>query len=1115
MSVCIYNKINDLIKKIIKITGISLLGLIGVIILAVTVVPYFYKDKINGLIKELANEHLNAEVGFSEVGVSIFKHFPAVILYAKDVKVVNSEQFAHTELLSARTMAMGVNFPGLIKGKLILDAIYLDSAELNFKIDSLGNANYNILKPSEDTVDKSSGSDFRIKKIIINRTNVVYDDKSTPLYFRLDDFNYKGIGDLSADFFDLESTVKVRSFDFSAAQVDYVRNKSIDADIVTKIDAKELRFVFERNNIRIRNFPFSFNGHFAFIKGGYDFDLRMQSQNSTLEEMFSLVPPAYEEWKEGLNIKGNIDFGIMAKGMYMQDQSQKPAMAAKLKIENGEITHKKINVPVKDIAIDAGAAITDLNIENLKFNIENLSFLFNGDQTKLKFKSEGFESPKLKGALVTKLDLEKFQNTLGLSKHDLRGKIDLSLEVDGIFKRDTNLVPTKKNRISSIPTFQLEASIKDGYIKNLEKDAAIRNINFDMIASAKDNQIRNITGKINNLNIEALHNYIRGDFTLNKLYPLNIHADLKSEVDLAEISSFYRLDSLELGGSLHMHLRTRGELNLKNRKFPASHTIVDIKEGSVRSLKYPDIPIQNLNLHTTVTSLKGTPQDVVVKLDSLAFEVANIPFKVQGRLENLDDFAYDLKTQGNLDLGKITQLFPIPDVELSGNINTSIKVKGSQKDLKEKNFANIKNGGRLVAKNIEIRSAYFPETFRVSQGTFRFFNDNMRFENILATYGSSDLALNGTIKNVIKFIHGKHYLRQKQQRFEADIDLRSDHINADEFLKMVAIYTEKHYAEDSQATHEAVVDTIRQYNPRAENYSGVILIPGRSHLKITPHIKQIEFSGYKIHEFEGFLEVKNRKLQLRNAGFQIAGTDVAITGIYRPLHPRLAKYEANFRARNFDIQRAYNEIPIFQQMVSMAKDAYGTASLEYNLAGSIDENMDADFRSIAGDGILTLEDIRFRKFKLLNQVAKRTNAADLEKAAFNKIDIHSTIKDNVMTITPVTMKMSAFRGKLEGQVTMDGKLNIGFRLGLPPMGLINIPMKITGTADDFDISTGKFREDDTFAEESELNNMEAPERREWRRRSGKESEVTPGIGHSDENTSPGESPVTVPAEPVQ
>ncbi|MNL62414.1 hypothetical protein D3C87_1864360 [compost metagenome] len=44
------------------------------------------------------------------------------------------------------------------------------------------------------------------------------------------------------------------------------------------------------------------------------------------------------------------------------------------------------------------------------------------------------------------------------------------------------------------------------------------------------------------------------------------------------------------------------------------------------------------------------------------------------------------------------------------------------------------------------------------------------------------------------------------------------------------------------------------------------------------------------------------------------------------------------------------------------------------------------------------------------------------------------------------------------------------------MGLINIPMKITGTADDFEISTGKFKEDATFAEESELKNLR-PERR--------------------------------------
>ena len=43
-------------------------------------------------------------------------------------------------------------------------------------------------------------------------------------------------------------------------------------------------------------------------------------------------------------------------------------------------------------------------------------------------------------------------------------------------------------------------------------------------------------------------------------------------------------------------------------------------------------------------------------------------------------------------------------------------------------------------------------------------------------------------------------------------------------------------------------------------------------------------------------------------------------------------------------------------------------------------------------------------------------------------------------------------------------------------------MKITGTADNFEVSTGKYKEDTTFAEESELKNIKAPiTRREQRR----------------------------------
>nr|WP_317630906.1 AsmA-like C-terminal region-containing protein [uncultured Flavobacterium sp.] len=1070
-----------MIKKILKILGISILTLVALLLLLVTAVPYFFKDQITESVEKLANENLNAKVEFSELGVSVFKFFPALIVYAKDVDIKNTNFPQAQNVVTASTAAVGVNFFGLLQGKIVLDAIYLDKGNLNLEIDSLGVSNFNIVKPSETSSD-TTATEFKIKKIIVNKTNISYNDKSTPLNFKISELDYQGFGDLSADLFDLNSKIKMKSFDFSADHVDYVRNKPINAEIVTNIDAKELKFRFERNNIRIKNFPFSFNGHFAFIKGGYDFDLRMQSKNSTLEEMLSLVPPAYDEWREAMNITGNIDFKILARGKYLQDQSEKPIVLADLKINSGSLAYKKIKQPVQNINIDAKALVKDLDINKLKFDLQNLSFDLDGDATKINFHSEGFTKLKLKSEILSNIDLAKFKDALNLNQHDLRGKINLDLKADGYFERGLGFNAYKNKQdtiIKSIPKFTLAASLKNGYLKNIKKKEAIKNVNLDLNLVAKDSILRNLKGKITNINVEALENYIRGDFELHSLYPFNIDTELESRFNLSEIHKLYPLDSMEVKGDLNLKVSAHGVLNSKTKKYPASNTFVKITNGYLKSLKYPNIPIENINLSTQIISAKGTAEDLILKLNPVQLELAGSPFKIEGEVKNLRDIVYDIKTQGTLDIGQLTKIFPVKDMEISGLIQTNLIAKGSKKDLDAKDYTNIKNGGKLVAQNIVVSSKLFPEAFKVSSGTFKFFKDKMRFEEFYATYGKSDLNLNGYIHNFLRYMFNRKYLRDKKEKLNAEIDLKSNHIDADEFMTMLTTYSAA--SEDKKATVK--VDTT-QKAPQAVPNRGpsVFRISRTANLKITANVKEIEFEEYKMQTFTGELLVKDRNISISNASFQMAGTSIAMTGIYEPKHRLLANYKANFKAQNFDIQRAYAEIPIFNQMVSMAKDAYGIASLDYTLAGAIDQNMDIDFKAIEGEGTLTLEDIQFKNFKILEHVAKKADAQDLDKANFNQIAIHTTIKNNVMTITPVTMKMAGFRGKLEGQVSMDGKINIGFRLGLPPMGLINVPMKITGTADNFEVSTGKYKEDTTFAEESELKNIKAPiTRREQRR----------------------------------
>ena len=98
-------------------------------------------------------------------------------------------------------------------------------------------------------------------------------------------------------------------------------------------------------------------------------------------------------------------------------------------------------------------------------------------------------------------------------------------------------------------------------------------------------------------------------------------------------------------------------------------------------------------------------------------------------------------------------------------------------------------------------------------------------------------------------------------------------------------------------------------------------------------------------------------------------------------------------------------------------------------------------------------------FKLLNVVASKTDNPDLKDADITKVDINSTIKNNLLTIERFKFKVSSFRLRFEGQSSLDGNLNLKMRIGLPPLGLIGIPIKVTGKQNNPQINIGKKSED--------------------------------------------------------
>ncbi|EDO26685.1 predicted protein [Nematostella vectensis] len=184
-----------------------------------------------------------------------------------------------------------------------------------------------------------------------------------------------------------------------------------------------------------------------------------------------------------------------------------------------------------------------------------------------------------------------------------------------------------------------------------------------------------------------------------------------------------------------------------------------------------------------------------------------------------------------------------------------------------------------------------------------------------------------------------------------------------------------------------------------------------------------------------------------------------MNAMYKNEGKQKAYFDYAIKANDFDIKRAYNEINMFKEIVTAAENAEGIVSLDYKLKGVLNQNMEPVLPSLEGNGTLSVKQVKMKGFKLLNSVAQKTENDAIKDPDISKVAIKSTIKNNLLTIERFKFKVSGFRLRFEGQSSLDGKLNLKMRVGLPPLGLIGIPIKVTGTKDNPNINLGKKSDD--------------------------------------------------------
>ncbi|MCF6129184.1 hypothetical protein L1S35_05820 [Flavobacterium sp. AS60] len=609
------------IVRILKITGITF----GVILALLFILPILFPGKIAEEVKAFANKKLNGELNFKEANLSFFNHFPSLTLTLTDFSLKGSAPYKKETLLSANEVAFGINLSSLLFDKKVnIDKIYVSNALINVKVNEKGEANYNVYN-SDDTSTKkdSSSSSLRLEKIAIEDSHIVYDDKSTKMLIDAKGFNYVGNGDLDKAIFDLYTEADIEDFDFTYAGEQYLKNKKVNADLITKINTNSLAFVFEQNNLKINKLPVEFKGKFDFLSNGYEMDFNIKSEDSKLKDFFTALPPHYVTWLDKSKVKGSTDLSLTLKGKYIASKNQKPDLAFNMKIRDGYINYNDAPFPASNIFLNFDTKLPSLDTEQLRVNLDSIFFNVDKDYFKAIVKTVGLSKPKIAARIQSKIDLAKMNKAFGLQNMDLRGVLNMDIKSNGVYDKMHNKIPVTNGKIA----------LKNGYVKTIYYPNPIKNINLlatilDTEGSTKDLKI-NITPA--SFEFEGKPIFVNAK--LKNFDNINYDIKAKGELDLGKIYKVFSKKGLDLEGYVNADVSFKGSQN-------------DAMKGNYKNLRNSG----TLKLRNIKTTSEYLPKPFIIKEGTFVFNqdkmnfndfVANYgqsDFKMNGYLQNVIDF---------------------------------------------------------------------------------------------------------------------------------------------------------------------------------------------------------------------------------------------------------------------------------------------------------------------------------------------------------------------------------------------------------------------------------------------------------------------------------------------
>ena len=501
---------------------------------------------------------------------------------------------------------------------------------------------------------------------------------------------------------------------------------------------------------------------------------------------------------------------------------------------------------------------------------------------------------------------------------------------------------------------------------------------------------------------------------------------------LSLIPAIYAKDFADLRTDGVAKLSATAKGRMEGDNLPALDVALDVNNAMFR---YPSLPagVDGINIAAKVQNPGGAIDLTTITVAPFNFTLAGNPFSLVANVNTpISDPEFAVTAKGKLDLGKIKDVYPLEDMNLSGVVDADMSVAGRLSYIEKEQYDRVVAEGQVALSGMQLEMESMPDVV-IERSTFGFTPRYLELSKTTVKVGDNDLTLDSRFENYMGYL-------LKGTTLKGVLNVSSQHINLNDFMTS----TEEEPTEQP-AEEEAVAEAAE---PSATNVA--LRVPDNIDFRAQVDMAQVLMDKMTFRDINGVLVVRDSKVDMQNLSLKTMGGDVVANGAYSTPVGEAARLNAGFALNNILFAEAYRDLDIVQSLAPIFSSLTGTFSGSVKVDTQLDEEMSPVLQTLNGEGSLRTRDLSLGDVQFLKQVAEIVKKPSLADTRVKDLTIDFTITEGRLATKPFDLRLGDYVMNLSGTTGLDQTIDYRGKITLPASAgniskLGTVDMTIGGT----------------------------------------------------------------------